>query len=425
MKIIIRNGHVIDPDNGIDEVQDLYLADGKILAIGNTPDGYTADREIDATDHIVCPGLVDLSARLREPGQEHKATIASETAAAAAAGITTLCCPPDTNPIVDTPAVVRLIRQRAEQAGFARVQPLGAMTRQLDNTNLSEMAALKEAGCTGVSNVYPIKDSQLQRCAMEYAATHNLTVFITPEDAWLRNHGCAHEGIIATRLGLPGIPAAAETAAVARDLALVEQTGVQAHFCRLSTARAVRLIARAQYDGLPVTADVCAHQLFFTEMDIGEFDSNYHVLPPLRSQSDREGLRSGIQQNVLDAICSDHQPHEADAKQAPFSSTEPGISALETLLPLTLKMAEEESINLTEALRKVTSGPARVLSIEAGTLSKGAQADICIFDPNKIWTLKIDDMRSRGRNTPFDGWEFKGKVTHTLLNGRIVYEVSN
>jgi dihydroorotase len=423
MRLVIRNGRVIDPANGIDAAENLYIADGTIVSLGAAPDGFTADRELDVAGQIVCPGLVDLCVRTREPGLEHKATIASETAAAAAAGITTVCCPPDTDPVIDTPAVARLICQRAEQTGYARIVPLGALTQGLRGDLLSEMAALRDAGCVGVSNVQPIANSQIMRRAMEYASTQELTVFITPEDPWLRNEGCAHEGAVATRLGLPGIPEAAETAAVARDLALVQQTGARVHFCRLSTARAVRMIAQAQRDGLAVTADVGAHQLFLSDEDIDYFDSNCHVLPPLRTSEDRAGLSEGVAQGIIEAICSDHQPHEADAKLAPFCATEPGISALGTLLPLTLRLVQEGIVGLSDALARLTSGPAGILGVEAGTLAPGAAADVCIIDPEAVWILDSSTIQSRGQNTPFLNWEFTGRVTHTLLGGKIVFEL--
>ena len=421
MRTRIRGGRVIDPANGVDAMLDVFIADGKILAVAAELDQFDADTEINAHGSWVIPGLVDLCARLREPGQEHKATIKSETRAAAASGITTLCCPPDTLPIIDTPAVAELIQNRAERAGYANVIPIGALTQGLQSIQLSEMAALKKAGCPAVANIKSITNSQIQRLAMEYAQTHQLTVFINPVDEWLSNNGCAHEGKVSTLLGLPGIPVAAETAAVARDLALIELLGVKAHFTRLSTAPAVRMIARAQYDGLPVTADVCAHQLHLTEMDINDYNSQCHVIPPLRTQRDKEGLREGVLQNVIQAICSDHQPHEADAKLAPFCSTQAGISALETLLPLTLRLHDEDNMPLSETIRRITSGPASLLNISAGTLTPGSQADICIIDPERIWRLDEHSIQSKGHNSPFIGWEFKARVTHTLFKGKLVY----
>lgn len=422
MRIHIRNGHLVDPAHKVDAQQDLFIAEGKVVGVGAAPAGFTAEQTIDANGLVVCPGLVDLSAHLREPGQEYKATIASETRAAASGGITTLCCPPDTEPVVDTPAVVDLIHHRAQASGLARVVTLGALTEGLEGTHLSNMASLKEAGCVGVSNARrPVTSSLVMRRAMEYAATFGLTVFIHPDDTALSAGGCVHEGPVSTRLGLPGIPEAAETVAVARELALVEQTGVRAHFCRLSTARAVRMIARARYEGLPVSADVAAHQLHLIDVDAGDFNSQCHVLPPLRSQRDQAGLLQGISEGSLDALTSDHQPHEADAKLRPFSETEPGISSLETLLPLTLRLAERNVVSLSNAIALLTHRPAGVLGLPAGHLGVGSQADVCIFDPNAYWEVNDRTLISRGHNTPFHGWELKGQVRYTLFRGQVVF----
>ncbi len=424
MRISIQGGRVIDPADGLDEVLDLHIADGEILARGAAPQGFDADRVISARGRVVCPGLVDVCARLREPGCEHKATIASETFAAVSGGITTLCCPPDTDPVIDTPAVAELVQQHAENAGYAHIVPLGALTQQLEGMWLSEMIALKDVGIAGLSNAQnPVSNALVMRRAMEYAATHGLPVFLRPEDNALRNEGCAHEGAVSTRLGLPGIPEAAETAAVGRELVLVEQTGVRAHFCQLSTAKAAKMIGRARFDNLPVTADVAAHQLHLTEADVGEYDSNCHVIPPLRTRRDRDGLRKAVRDGVISAICSDHQPHEPDAKQAPFRETEPGISALETLLPLTLRLVEQDVLPLPDALARLTVGPANILASEAGTLRIGVPADICIFDPQLAWVVGHDTLRSRGHNTPFLGQAMKGRVVCTLARGKVVYEL--
>lgn len=422
MRIVIRNGRVVDPANKIDAIANVYISDGRIAAVGNAPAGFSADKEIDASGKLVCPGLVDLSARLREPGYEHKGTIASETRAAALSGITTLACPPDTHPVIDTPAVIKLIRQRQERAGFSNVHCIGAATQDLAGELLSEMGALKEAGCVGVGNALtPYKNPQIMKRIMEYAATFDLTIFLFAEDQSLRNNGCMHEGAISTRLGLPGIPEAAETVAVARDLALIADTGVRAHFSHISTAKAAQMIARAQEEGLPVTADVSAHQLYLTDMDVGEFDSQCHVRPPLRSQRDMQGLRDAVAKGTIGAICSDHQPHENDAKLNPFREAASGISALETLLPLTLRLADECNISLSDAIARVTVQPARILGIDAGTLSVGAAADVIVVDNDNYWSLSRETMLSRGRNTPFIGWELKGKVEQTIINGVVVY----
>ena len=420
--ISIVNGRLIDPANGIDAELDLHVADGRVLAVGAAPDGFEPATVVDARSHVVCPGLIDLAARLREPGFEYKATIASETAAAVRSGITTLCCPPDTDPVIDTPAVVTLIRRRAKQARKARVLSVGALTQGLRGEQLSEMAALQAAGCVALGNAQPpLANTLVERRALEYAATFGIIIFLRPEDRYLRDHGCVHEGAVAARLGLPGIPAAAETVAVARDLALAEHTGAIIHFRGLSTATAVRMVRDAQAARLPVTADVAIHQLHLTDQDALDFDAQCHVTPPLRTLSDREALRQAVREGTIAAICSDHQPHEPDAKEAPFPATLPGISGLDTLLALTLRLVQDGALDLPTALERVTWGPARILNLPYGRLEPGRVADVCVIDPNAVWTLDAATMASAGKNTPFLGWEFTGRVTHTLYEGRLVH----
>ncbi len=417
----IVGGRVIDPATRLDTLTDLHIANGKLVAIGSPPPNFAAEWQIEAKGQIVCPGLVDLSVRLREPGAEHKGTILSETRAAANSGITTLCCPPDTLPVIDTPAVAELLQQRANNAGMTKVLPIAALTQGLRGEQLAEMGDLKEAGCIAVSNVQPIVNTEVLRYALAYAANCNLTVFLHPQDPWLGRRGCAHEGFISTRLGLAGIPEATESIEVARNLLLIELTGVRAHFCRLSTARALTLIKTAQANGLPVTADVSAHHLYFTEHNLTEYNSQYHVIPPFRTLEDRQALRTSLIDGNLQAICSDHQPHEADAKLSPFATTAPGISAVDSLLPLVLQLANELSCDLLTALSWVTLQPARILGIPAGALTIGNPADICIFNPDLHWTLTKENIHSLGANSPFLGWKLKGHVTHTLINGRVVY----
>jgi dihydroorotase len=424
MRWVIQHGRLIDPTQNLDRISDLYIAEGRILGYGAKPDGFMAEQTIDAKGKVVVPGLIDLSTRLREPGQEHKGTIASETRAAAAGGITTLCVPPDTTPIIESPAVAELITRHANDAGFARVLPLGALTAGLKGEHLAEMALLHQQGkCVAVSNACrPVSQTRVMRRAMEYAASCGLPVFLHAEDRSLSQGGCAHEGVVSTRLGLPGVPEAAETVAVARELMLIEQSGVRAHFCHLSAAHSVQMIARAKHDGLPVTMGVTPHHLHLTEMDIGFFNSQCHVLPPLRTQRDQEGLRTGLGNGCISVISSDHQPHDADAKLAPFADTEPGISGLETLLPLGLRLVHEGVISLMDLIARLTCEPARILSLaDSGSLAVGARADICIFDPEQHWTVVPDQLVSAGKNTPFAGWELTGKVTHTLLEGKLVY----
>ena len=421
LKII--NGRLIDSANAIDSITDIEIENGVIKTIGSKASSDTAT-VIDAKGKIVCPGLIDLCARLREPGEEHKARIKSETIAASTAGITTLCCPPDTDPVIDEPAVIDLINHKVSSAAHSHVVTLGALTVGLQGERLAEMGSLHAAGCVGVSNAHQAVDNTLVlRRAYAYAANCNLTVHITPDDHWLSKGGCANDGSIATRLGLQGIPVSAETTALARAIELIAESGVRAHIGRISSAQGVQQIRNAKNRGLPITADVSAHQLHLTELDISNFNANCHVLPPLRTQRDMEALRHAVADGTVDAICSDHQPHNPDAKQAPFASAEPGISALETLLPLTLKLVNENVIDINTAIKTLTSAPAQILGIDKGQLAVGAAADICIIDPDAEWRLETDKLRCHGKNTPFEGWMLEGRATHTLINGTAIYQL--
>ena len=422
-QILIQGGRVVDPASGTDAVMDIAIRDGKIAFMGAPPDAFVPDRILNAQGLVVTPGFVDLAARFREPGYEHKATIQSESLAAAAAGITTVCIPPDGVPITDTPAVAQLIQEIGHETGKVRLCPIGALTRGLKGKDLSEMRSLKDAGCRAVSNAYaPVESSLILRRSMEYAASHDLLVVLRPEDQDLADGGCAHEGVVATRMGLRGIPYAAETVAVAKVLALIEQTGARVHFSLISSARAMRSIARAQEKGFQVTADTAAHYLHLTESDIEGFDALCHVSPPFRTLEDRDALRQGIVDGVIGAICSDHQPHEATAKLDAFPSTEQGISALETLLPLTLQLVTEGAMDLMAALRALTVTPARVMGLEAGTLAIGAPADLAVFDPKAAWKLGPDTWVSRGQNTPLWGQTLQGQMRYTFLGGQCVFD---
>lgn len=422
MKTEIINAHIVDPENNINQVANLYIHNRKVVAVGQAPTDWQADTSIDATGKYLFPGLIDIATRLREPGQEHKATIESETLAAVSGGITSVVCLPDTDPPIDSPAEVEFIQQRTNATGHCHVYVIGALTTQLKGSMLSEMSALKEAGCVGVSNVFkPFANNVVLRRAIEYASSQNLTVFFHPMDHELAANGCIHEGIAATRKGLIGIPAAAETAAVGLCLALTQQTDVRVHFCRISSQHSLQMLERAKYDGAPVSADICAHQLFLADHDIQAFDGNYHVIPPLRSAEDIQGLRKRLHNDVVVSLCSDHQPHEADAKLAPFAETEAGISALETLLPLTLKLVEDQVLDLTDAISLLTNKPAKLLDINAGHLALNMPADLCLVDLQASWQLEENNMLSHGKNTPFLGHTFKGKVTHTFVNGKLVY----
>ncbi|MGV6858530.1 MAG: dihydroorotase [bacterium] len=422
MSISITQGHLIDPANGIDEITDIFITQGQVSGVGTAPEGFVATTHIDASGKIVMPGIVDLCARLGEPGFEKKADIASESKAAIASGITSLCIPPDTSPVIDSPADVKFINRREQALKLCRLHVIAALTSELGGMHLSEMASLKEAGCVAVSNaMLSLKDGNVLRRALEYATSLGIPVIFTPEDEHIANHGCAHEGPVSTRLGLPGIPEAAETAAIGFILPLIEQTGAKVHFSHISTATGMNMIRRARHDGLRVSADACAHQLFLTEMDIADFNPLCHTRPPLRSLRDRDALRTGLRKNGLQAICSDHRPHENDAKLAPFAVTEPGISSLETLLPLSLRLVEEKIISLGEMVSLLSYQPAQLLGLPFGQLGVGAPADLCVVGTEDAWEMDVQKMLSRGKNSPFDGWMFQGKVTHTVIRGELVY----
>jgi dihydroorotase len=418
----IIKARVIDPATRFDQIVDIHISQGNIVAIGEAPAGFKADTILDASGLIAAPGLVDLNVSLREPGYTRKGTVESETQAAAAGGTTSLCCSPFTRPVLDTTAVTELILDRSQMAGKARVFPIGALTKGLAGEQLAELVTLQNAGCVAFTNgLAPMAGMRTLRRALEYAATFKLKVIFTSQDADLAEGGLAHEGPTASFLGLAGIPEAAETIALAQNLLLVEQSGVRAHFSQLTSARGVEMIAEAQARGLPVTADVALYQLFLTDEQLEGFSSFYHVQPPLRTERDRQALREAVKRGVVQAIASHHQPHEEDAKLAPFAATEPGISGAELLLPLALKLVEEGLADLPTILTRLTSGPASVLDLPAGKLSVGAPADIVLFSLEER-TIVGQPWLSRGRNTPFMGMELPGKVRHTLVAGKTVYQ---
>lgn len=423
MHIRIRNGRLIDPDSGMDRTGDLYLAEGKIVSIDSQPDGFHDNHEIDASGMIVCPGLVDLSARLREPGLEYMATLESELEAAVAGGITSLACPPDTDPPLDEPGLVEMLKHRARNLHQAQVYPVGALTQGLKGERLTEMVELHDAGCVAFSQVdAPIANLHVLMRAMQYAATFGFKVWLRPQDMHLANYGVAHEGEIATRLGLPAIPVCAETIALASILSLMKETGASVHLCRISSAEGTALVRAAKRQGLPLTCDVSINHVHLTDMDIGFFNANCHLMPPLRSLADRDALRTGLMDGTIDAICSDHAPVDEDAKLLPFAQAETGATGLEMVLPLTLKWAMENRLSLPEALARITSHPARILGIGAGRLAVDAVADLCIFDSDANWVVSSAELRSQGKNTPFLGMELYGRTRFTLIGGRIVYE---
>ena len=418
MRIHIKNGRVVDPASGKDAVGDLHLSEGRIVESLTDP-----DRVIDAKGLVVAPGLIDLSARLREPGYEYKATLESEMDAALAGGVTSLACPPDTDPPLDEPGLVDMLRRRAKALSRARVYPLGALTVKLQGAALTEMGQLADAGCVAFSQANaPFADTQVLWRALQYAATFGYPVWLRAEDAWLAKGGVAHDGDVATRLGLPGIPPFAETVALTTILELVRATHARVHVCRLSTAGGVELMRRAKQEGLPVTCDVGVHHVHLCDMDLGYFDSHCRLEPPLRSQRDRDALSRGLAEGVVDCVCSDHTPVDEDGKHLPFAQAEPGATGLELLLPLTLKWGQAHRLGLAQTLARITSEPARILGVASGRLAAGAPGDVVVFDPAAPVRVSAETLRSQGKNTPFLGYEFAGRVRYTVVAGNVVYE---
>ncbi len=424
MNILISNGRVVDPANRTDAVQNVYIAGGKIVALGRAPDGFAAERTIDASGLVVAPGFIDLAARLREPGFEYRATLESEMEAAMAGGVTSLAIPPDTDPTLDEPGLVEMLTYRAKKLNRAHIYPVGALTIGLKGERLSEMAELVEAGCVAFSQAnVPVVDNAVLMRALQYAATFGFRVWLQPLAPFLSRVGYAHDGEVSTRLGLSGIPVAAETVALFTYLELARATGARLHITRLSSAAGLALIDQARADGMDVSCDVSINHVHLCDMDIGYFDPNCHLIPPLRSQRDREALARGLAEGRINALCSDHTPVDDDGKQTPFSESEPGATGLELLLPLTLKWADRAGLSLMDGLARITSDAAKIVGItKAGHLSVGARADVCVFDPAAHVTVTREGLRSQGKNTPFLGMELPGKVHYTLVEGQVMFE---
>jgi dihydroorotase len=429
VKLLVRNGRIVDPSTGRDEAGDIAIAAGRIVAIGRVREDFEAHRTIDASGLVVAPGLVDLAARLREPGHEAEGMLESEMAAAVAGGVTSLVCPPDTDPPLDEPGLVEMLKFRARSLNLARVHPLGALTRGLAGEALTEMAELTEAGCVGFAQAdVAVRDTLVLHRALQYASTFGYTVWLRANDAWLGN-GVAAKGPVATRLGLSGVPVIAETIALHTIFELVRDTGARVHLCRLSSAAGVELVRRAKAEKLPVTCDVSIHQLHLTDVDIGWFDSAMRLVPPLRRQRDRDAIRAGLADGTIDALVSDHTPVTADAKQLPFAEAEPGATGLELLLGLALKWGAEARLPLARTLATVTSGPVAVLgetlgslASSAGRLVEGGVADLCLFDAGEVLQVVPAALRSQGRHTPFAGWELPGRVVGTIVGGKLALD---
>jgi dihydroorotase len=410
MKIVIKNGRVIDPANQCDQICDVVIENEKIITVGNLAGEISADKIIDATNKWVIPGIVDICCRphMQHP---HGTTLREEANAALKRGITTLCIPPDVDPVIEK-------RQNLSP----QIYPFGALTTRLAGKTLSDLTALAQAGCIAFTNAqHPIVDLQVLKSCYDYAASFDLTVIIQPQDPWLGKGGIAHDGVVAMRLGLPGIPACAESIAIAQHLELIEVCNVRAHFTCLSSAAGVDLIATAKARGLKVTADTAMHQLHLTEMDVQTFDANCHVYPPLRSMEDCHALLAGVNDGTIDAICSDHRPLDSVAKLAPFGDTQPGISAIDTFLALGIHLVQQKKLDAWRLIKAISDGPARCFQLPNGTLSKGAMADLCIVDPNQYWVVSEEKLYSQGKNSPFKGWEIPGMVSHTIFQGDLVY----
>ena len=430
MKIRIENGRVIDPASKFDAVCNVAIVDGCIVSIGQTAPDFLADRVLDASGCIVAPGLIDLSARLREPGHEHEGMLESELAAAVAGGVTSLVCPPDTDPVLDEPGLVEMLKFRAEKLHLSRVFPLGALTRGLHGEALTEMVELTESGCIGFSQAeVPLGNTQVLMRAMQYAASFDYSVWLRPQELYL-GKGVAASGALATRLGLSGVPVAAETIALHTIFDLVRATGARVHICRISSAAGVAMVAHAKAEGLNVTCDVSINSLHLTDADIGYFDSRMRLCPPLRQQRDRDALRLGLLDGTIDALVSDHTPVDEDAKTLPFAEAEPGATGLELLLSLALKWSSDHgSEALMRALEVLTSAPAKVLGASLGTLAKdagqlvkGGTADVCVFDPATEWTPEPGALRSQGKHTPFSSHLLSGRVRYTLVGGHVAFQ---
>ncbi|MEC5213485.1 dihydroorotase [Polaromonas sp. CG_9.5] len=429
MKLLIKNGRVIDPATGFDQVGDLAIAAGRIVSLNGALTDFMPNKTIDATGCIVAPGLIDLSVRLGEPGHEHERMLESELAAAVAGGVTSLVCPPDTDPVLDEPGLVEMLKFRAEKLHQSRVFPLGALTRALKGEALTEMVELTESGCVAFSQAeVPLANTQVLMRALQYATTFGYSVWLRPQEIHL-GKGVAASGALATRLGLSGVPVAAETIALHTIFELMRATGARVHLCRISSAAGVALVAQAKAEGLKVTCDVSINSLHLTDVDIGYFDSRMRLNPPLRQQRDRDALRQGLADGTIDALVSDHTPVHEDAKTLPFAEAEPGATGLELLLSLACKWRHDSDAGLMRALAVLTSEPARVLGhalgtlqASAGRLAKGGVADICVFDPSSEWTVTPATLRSQGKHTPFSGYQLPGCVRYTLVGGQVAFE---
>lgn len=422
MSIFIKGGRVVDPGRMVG-VADVLIENGKIAALGENLSAPAGSRVISANGKLVMPGFVDVHVHFREPGFEYKETIQSGSAAAVAGGFTTVCCMPNTNPVNDNQAVTEFILERSRLAGLANVLPIGAITKGSEGKELSEIGDLRRSGCVAISDDgKPVMNSLVMRRAMEYALAFDLTVVDHCEDLHLAEGGCMNEGLISTELGLPGIPAAAEDVMVARNLSLSELTGARLHLAHISTAGSVRMVREAKSRGIHVTAEACPHHFTLTEELVRGYNTHAKMNPPLRTWSDVEAIKDGLRDGTIDVIATDHAPHATQEKQQDFTEAPFGIVGLETALPLTLGLVEEGVLSLEQAVQKLTSAPAKAFGLNKGTLAVGADADVVLVDQTEQWEVDPTKFRSKSRNTPFVGWKVKGRVTVTIVGGRVVFE---
>jgi len=429
MKILIKGGRVVDPASGFDQVCDVAVAAGRIVSIGDAGSDFQPNKTINATNCVVAPGLVDLCVRLREPGHEHARMLQTEMAATVAGGITSLVCPPDTDPVLDEPGLVEMLRYRSEKLHQCRVFPLGALTRGLRGEVLTEMVTLTQAGCVGFSQAdVPLPNLQILLRSLQYASTFGYTVWLRPQDRDLGT-GVVASGPLATRMGLTGIPVVAETIAIFTIVELMRSTGARVHLCRLSSAAGLDLVRKAKAEGLPLSCDVSIHSLHLVDSDIGYFDSRSHLQPPLRQQRDRDAIRLALADGTIDALVSDHSPVDEDQKTLPFAESEPGATGVELLLGMSLKWAGECGVELHRALAVLTSEPARIMAGNdstvrsgGGRLVAGGVADLCVYDPHPEWMINAANLRSQAKHTPFSGYAMRSRVCCTIVGGYLAFE---
>ncbi len=419
--LLIRGGRVIDPANGMDEICDVWVKDGLIAGVGAF--SAKAKETIDASGQIVCPGLIDMHVHLREPGQEWKEDIESGSRAAVAGGVTTMCCMPNTGPHIDHAGIALQIIARASQVGLCNVHPIGAVTKNLDGKELTEMRELARSGCVAFSDDgMPIWHAGVMRKALEYASSFGFMVIQHAEELNLTKGGAINEGWVSTQLGVTGMPVEGEDSMIARDIMLARRIDARYHVAHISSQGAVDLVRAAQADGLKVTTEAAPHHFALTEEEVLGFNADAKMSPPLRTEADRLAVIEGLRDGTIDVIATDHAPHHEDDKRCGLSCAAFGIVGLETMLPVSLQLERDGVLSMSELLAKMTCNPARLLGLDSGTLSVGADADITIFNPEAIWTVDRNSLVSKGKNTPWHGKEMTGQVSHTLKSGRVAYK---